>query len=219
MCRNLKRSLSLFAALPGVVSYAAWAAKWDIVPTLSVGETYTDNLALTPDASKQADWVTQVTPGISIAATGARLKLNATYAPQVNYYARGQQDNQIYQQLNAIGNAELAKQLLFVDAGANVAQQNVSLLGPLTNSNVNTTGNRATVGTYFVSPYLRRDFGSDVQAEARFAYSVANSDDQSSLSDSVGNLINLRLGSGPAYKLLAWDVDYFRSNVDRKSVV
>ena len=32
-------------------------------------------------------------------------------------------------------------------------------------------------GRYFVSPYLRHDFGSDVQAEARYTYSVVNSDD------------------------------------------
>ena len=87
-------------------------------------------MSLTPDAVKQSDWVTQVTPGISIAATGARLRFNATYAPEVIYYARGQEDNQIFQRLNAIGTAELAKQLLFVDAGANVDQYNVSLQGP-----------------------------------------------------------------------------------------
>ena len=210
---NLKRFLSISVALLALLAGPAWAAKWDVVPTLSIGETYTDNLSLTPDALKQSDWVTQVTPGISIAATGARLKFNASYTPQITYYAQGQQGNQIYQQLTATGNAELAEKRLFVDASANVSQQNVSLQGPLTTSNVNTTGNRATVGTYFVSPYLRRDFGADVQAEARYAYSVVNSNHPSALSNSVGDLVNLRLGSGPAYKLLAWNLDYFRGNV------
>ena len=203
---NLKRLLSMSVALPALLSCPAWAAKWDIVPTLSVAETYTDNVSLAPNALKQSDWVTQVTPGISMTATGARLKFNASYNPQITYYAQGSQGNQIYQQLNATGNAELTEKLLFVDAGANVSQQNVSLLGPQTTSNVNTTGNRATVGTYFVSPYLRRDFGSDVQAEARVGYSVVNSNNQSALtnsavnsngqsalSDSVADLIKLNL--------------------------
>ncbi len=208
------RFLSLSAALPALLSCPAWAAKWDVVPTLSVGETYTDNLSLTPDALKQGDWVTQVTPGILIAATGARLRFNATYAPEVIYYARGQKDNQVFQRGNAVGTAELAKQLLFVDAGANVNQYNVSLQAPLTTSNVNTTGNRATVWTFVASPYLRRDFGSDVQAEARFTYSVVKSDDASTLSNSVADRINLRLKSGPAYKLLAWNLDYVRETID-----
>ncbi len=72
--------------------------------------------------------------------------------PRSLYYARGQQDNQVYQRGNATGNAELAKQLLFVDAGANVDQYNVSLQAPLTTSNVNTTGNRTTVEYLFRKP-------------------------------------------------------------------
>jgi len=211
--RNLMRFLSLSAALPALLSCPAWAAKWEIVPALSVRETYTDNLSLAPDAVKQGRWVTQVTPGISIAATGARLRFNATYAPEVTYYTRGQEDNQVYQRLNATGNAELAKQLLFVDAGADVNQYNVSLQGPLTTSNINTTGNRTTVETFFVSPYLRRDFGSDVKAEARFTYTVVNSNDSSALSNSVADRINLRLASGPAYKLLIWDLAYNKETI------
>jgi len=215
--RDLIRCLSLSAWLLALLASHAWPARWDIVPSLSVGETYTDNLSLTPDASKRSDWVTQVTPGISIAATGARLRFNASYAPEVTYYARGQKDDQVYQRLNATGNAELAKQLLFVDAGASVDQYNVSLQGPLTTSNVNTTGNRTTVGTVFASPYLRHNVGSDVQAEARFTYSVVNSDDQSSLLNSVADRINLQLASGPAYKLLTWGLAYRKENIDYES--
>ena len=212
--RDLKWFLSLLAALPALLSCSVWAAKWDIVPTLSVGETYTDNISLTPDASKQSDWVTQVIPGISIAATAAGLRFNATYNPELTYYARGQKDNQVFQRGNAGGTAELAKQLLFVDFGAKVDQYDVSLQGPQTTSNVNTTGNRATVSTYFASPYLRRDFGSDLQAEVRITDSVVNSDDQASLKNSVAERIDLRLKSGPAYKLLTWNLDYFRETID-----
>jgi uncharacterized protein (PEP-CTERM system associated) len=208
------RLLALSAALPVLLACPAWAAKWDIVPTLTVRETYTDNLSLAPDAAKQSDWVTQVIPGISITATGARLKFNATYAPEVTYYARGKQDNQVFQRGNASGSAELAQQLLFVEAGAKVDQYNVSLLRPLTTSNVNTTGNLATVRTFFASPYLRRDVGSALQAEARFTYSVANPDDTSALSNSVADRINLRLKSGPAYKLLVWNLDYARETIE-----
>src|SRR6266446_1539281 len=85
---------------------------------------------------------------------------------------------------------------------------------PLATSNVSATGNRSTVKTYFASPYLRHDFGSDVHAEARFTESVVNSDDASTLSNSVADRINLRLNSGPAYKLLTWNLDYVRENID-----
>jgi uncharacterized protein (PEP-CTERM system associated) len=208
------RLLSLSAVLSTLLACPAWAAKWDIVPALSLIETYTDNVSLTQDSAKRSDWVTQVIPQISIAATGARLRFNVAYAPEVTYYAREEANNKIYQRLNATGNAELAKQLLFVDAGATVAQYNVSLQGPLTTNNVNTTGNRTTATTVFVSPYLLRDFGSAVRAEARFTYSVANSDDTAALSNSVSDRINLRLASGPGYKLLTWDLAYRNETID-----
>lgn len=191
----------------------AWAAKWDIVPTFTIAETYTDNLSLTSDAAKQADWVTQLVPGISVAAIGSRLRLSGTYAPQLIYYARGQRDNDVFQRLNASANAELAERLLFVDAGGTVDQYNVSLQAPVTTSNVNTTGNRSTVNTYFVSPYLVRDFGSAIRAEARYRYSVWRSDNTALLSNSAANRIDLGLASGPGYKLLTWQLAYYRENI------
>ena len=196
------------AALPALLSCPASGAKWDIVPTLLVGETYTDNVSLVPDPSKKSDWITQVIPAISIVATGARLRFEVDYAVEAIDHARGQQYNQVNQHLNAIGNTELATQLLFVDAGARIDQVNVSLLGPVTTSNINTTGNRATVRTLFASPYLKRDFGSDLQSEARFTYSLVNADGQAALSNSSAERINLGLKSGPAYRLLAWNLDY-----------
>ena len=245
--RNLKRFLLMSASLPAVLSCPAWAAgsdivptppikdtytgnmslmpdetnrvpKWSINPTLTAKETYTDNVSLAPDALRQSDWITQVTPGISIAATGARLRFIATYSPEFIYSARGPNYNQVFQVGNAKGNAELAKGLLFVDAGANVNQYNVSLQGPVTTSNINTTGNRSTVRTFYASPYVRHEFGSDVQAEARFTNSVVNSDDPLVLPNSVADRIDLHLKSGPAYKLLVWNVDYVRETINYENL-
>jgi uncharacterized protein (PEP-CTERM system associated) len=175
-------------------------------------ETYTDNVSLVPDASREVDWVTQVIPGISITATGARLRFNVNYAPEVTYYARGKEDNQVFNRGNAFGVVELAKQALFFEAGANVDQYDVSPRGPITTSNINTTGNRATVANYFASPYVRRSW-ADVQAEARFTYSEVKSDDTPELLNSTANRINLRLENGPAYKVLTWDLAYRREDI------
>jgi len=197
----------------------AWAATWEIVPTLRTSETYTDNVSLTPDAVKRADWVTQLVPGVSLTATGRRLRLNASYSPQLIYYARSNGADQVYQRLNATANAELAERLLFLDAGATVDQYNVSLQGPVTTSNVNTTGNRSTTHTFFVSPSFLRDFGSAVRAEARYTYSVLTSDNAAvSLSNNEANRIQLRVANGPAYKLLNWELAYSREIIDYENV-
>lgn len=208
------RFLPLSAALPALLVGPAWAAKWDIVPTLLAEETFTDNVALAPAAFKRSDWVTQLTPGVSINATGARLRFNATYGAQGVYRAQ-EGGSAVTHQLNASGNAELMRQFLFVDARAAVAQQNVSLLGPQADSNVNITGNRATVRSFLVSPYVRHNFGNDAEGEARLTYSTVSSDAATGLSDSAASRVDMRLASGPAYKLTTWNIAYSRENIDQ----
>jgi uncharacterized protein (PEP-CTERM system associated) len=218
--RNLTRVLLLTGALPVVLAFPAWAAKWDIGGSLAVEQTYTDNLNLSSNAFKQDDWVTQLIPRLFITGDGPALKFRLNYAPEITaYHARGGNANKVFQRGNADATAELAKQLLFLDAGASVDQNNISLRGPLTNSNTNATRNRATVGTFYVNPYIVRDFGSNVRAEARYKYTLTNSDDPTSSQDSTANRIDLRAASGPAYKLFTWDVAYFRENIDYENVL
>src|SRR6185503_5070213 len=57
--RKVMRFLTMSAALPALLSCPLWAAKWDVVPTLSLSETYTDNVSLAPGTAKDGDWITQ----------------------------------------------------------------------------------------------------------------------------------------------------------------
>ena len=191
----------------------------EIVPSLFVEETYTDNVRLSSSGSERSDWVTRLRPGISITGTGARARFAVNYRPELIY--RLQEDSQdTHHYLNANGNAELVQRLLFIDARASVSQQNVSLQGPLTESNVNVTNNRTSVGTFLISPYLRREFGHDAQGELRLTYSTVNTGNTSagvnsaSLADSTSNRIDMSLKSGPAYKLLTWNAAYRKESID-----
>ncbi len=205
--------LSLSAAIPALVAGPIWAAKWEIHPTLSTEATYTDNVALAPAGSEKRDWVTQVTPGISVNATGAQLRFNATYGAQfLNRAETG--GGGVNHQFSGSGNAELVKRVLFVDATGSVSQQNVSLLGPQADSNINNTGNRATVRVFSVSPYLRQDFGYSAQGELRLTHSTASTSDTTSLASTQSNGLNMRVSSGPAFKLYTWNVSYSRNSID-----
>jgi uncharacterized protein (PEP-CTERM system associated) len=184
-------------------------SNWVVTPSLKLAETYTDNLFLSPEASRQSEWITQIIPGISVTANGPRLRLDASYAPEILYYAETEAEDNVFHRGNAVGTLELADQLLFMEAGARVDQYDVSLQGPLTTSNVNITGNRATAATAYVSPYLVSDLGSAARGEARFTYSGWESDErQPALPDNTGHRVDLRLTNGPAYRLLTWDVAY-----------
>ena len=205
--------LSLFASLSAALGGSAWAAKWEIAPTLSVVETYTDNVTLASDTAKKSDSVTQLIPGIAVAATGSRLRFSAVYRPELTYYAQGTVDDKVFHRGNALGTIQLAQDLFFVDAGASVDQYNVSLGGPLTNNNVYATGNRTTTTTTFVSPYLVHSFGSAARGEARFTHSTVDSNDTAAFSNSVADRAYLRLASGPRAGVLTWDADYRKETI------
>jgi uncharacterized protein (PEP-CTERM system associated) len=207
---NSRRFLLGIVALATLLARPAWADKWEIVPTLSVSEIYTDNLSLANDTSKLSDWVTHVIPAISFAATGAQSRFRVDYRPEFVYYALGNGDSNVFQRGSADGKVELAKQLLFIEANARVGQQPISLLAPAPTSNIYATGNRATVTSLLVSPYLLHDFGSAMRGEARVIYTSFNTDKPNPgiQSDNEGNRFILKLSSGPAYKQFVWDLTY-----------
>jgi len=186
-----------------------------VTPSLKLAETYTDNVFLSPDGSRQSDWITSIVPGISVTANGPRLRLDAFYAPEILYHAQTEREDNVFHRGNAVGTLELADELLFLEAGAKVDQYDISLQGPLTTSNVNITGNRATAVTTYVSPYLLRNIGSAARAEARFTYSTWESDeDLPELPDNTARRILLRLANGPAYRQLTWDVAYSGERIE-----
>jgi uncharacterized protein (PEP-CTERM system associated) len=182
---------------------------WEIIPALTVSETYTDNVTLTQDALKLSDWVTQVVPEISIARRGPRLQLRLDYTPEFVHYARETGKDDVFHRGNAIFNAELARQLFYLAAGARVDQYNVTLQGPLSVNNINVTGNRATATTAYATPYAKHDFGTAASAEARFTHSRFSTDDPRVL-ESDADRVNLRLGSVAGEKRSTWEIAYLK---------
>ena len=195
---------------------AAGRSNWDLTPSLQLRETYTDNVFLSPTGLQRSDWITQVIPRITLSANRPRLRLDGFYAPEIVYHAQTEREDKVFHRGNALGTLELADELLFLEAGARVDQYDVSLQGPFTISNANITGNRATVATTHVSPYLLRNIGSQARAEARFTYSTWDSDNnnQGALPDNAARRVLLRLANGPAYRVLTWDVSYSREAIN-----
>ncbi len=214
--------LSLSAAIPALVAGPAWAEKWSIVPTLSAETFYTDNVALAPAGSKTSDWLTQLTPGVSVVVGFRQTQLTASYGAQILYSAQTHKSAVNHQfSLNSNGSTELVRQLLFLDAQSSVGQQNVSLLAPQAQSNINDTGNRATVSTLSLSPYLRYSFGQNAQALVRLTYSTVGTSSAAGIGTSTSTSattprsqstgLNLGLSSGPAFRLTTWSLAYSRA--------
>lgn len=204
-------SSSSFGGFKDSIIAAGGKRGWTVQPLLAVEETYTDNVRLAPSGSERSDWVTSVRPGVAVNGVGARTRLSATYTPQFIYRAN-EQSQDVLHYLNAIGKAELWQDLLFVDATASISQQNVSLGGPQAQSNINDTGNRTSVKTYSVSPYLRRALGYEALGELRYTYSSVGYSGNS-LASSDSNRIDARLYSGPAFRLTTWNLAYNKEHI------
>ena len=192
-------------------AYSA-AADWKITPTLNLLETYTDNVTLATRGNEISDFITQINPGISLTGTGARLKVNANYTMQNIFYANQSNQNTTMHQLNAGEKATLIKDLFFLDSTANISQQNISLLGPLTTNNENVTNNRTTVKTYSISPYILHNFSNFATTQARYTHNAVYTG-VGGLSGSQSDSILLNLTSGSAFHTLGWGLNYNKQKI------
>lgn len=185
-----------------------YAGKWTITPRVSTTETYSDNINLAPAGAKQGDFVTDLSAGLSAHGEGRRLKLDFDYNLQGLKYARGTSASTINQQLQAIGNAELYRQVFFVDFNATARQENASDSGPLANSNISVTNNRTNVLTYSLSPFVRHHFGAYADAVVRTTFDkVKNS---GSSTGSFTRTLDLQLDSGRRFGRTPWSLRFNR---------
>jgi len=185
----------------------AHAGDWSITPTINVNETFTDNVNLVPTAQAKSDFVTQVTPGLSVSTKGPNLTFNGYYGLQQTTYANGTNGSSLTNLLHADSTAKLIDNWLFLDTAASITQQNISAYGAQAVDNTSGSANRTSVRTTHISPYLSHAFDSDATAELRFARDsvAANS---GGLDNSVTDTVSAKVNSGPAFREIGWGLQY-----------
>ncbi|MHB1246437.1 MAG: TIGR03016 family PEP-CTERM system-associated outer membrane protein [Sulfuriferula sp.] len=184
------------------------AADWRMTPNLTVSERYTDNVNFASSGqSKESDFITEIRPGVQIYKDGARLKVRVNYSLQSLTYLNNSNNNSLNHQLNASANAELLKDFLFLDANTAIAQQNINALGPVGFGNTNATKNLTTVGTYSISPYIKKRFGSFADGDFRVRQSGIYYNSQG-ISNTLTNNVTGSLLSGSSFNDLFWGVNY-----------
>lgn len=189
------------------------AGEWTITPSVTVSETYSDNISLATSGSEQDDYVTQINPSIKINGKGKQLELDLDYTMQNIYYKNSTSSDEIRNQLSATANAILVEDLFFVDARASLRQQNTDLLGSGTQDNLSVVTDRADVQQISVSPYLQHNFANWFEGTARYSFTTTEYDQ--SVSDSESNDVSLALKSGEKFNKLKWSASYANKELDR----
>lgn len=142
-----------------------------ITPRLSLTQTVTDNLALSPDGQRDAALVTAITPGLSVLARTGMLRGTLDYSLDGIVYAKTEQKNRVQNQLRAQGTAELVPQQLTVDLNGSISRQSLSAFGPQSSNPLLDNANQTEVRQFGVTPrwrgelagLLRFDLSGDIQ--------------------------------------------------------
>jgi len=155
MARSSGCAASVVALAAYTMSMPAWSQTWKISPSLGLQETITNNVELSPPATRQSDFVTQITPGLIFSERGARTKLDGVVSVPVLLYVRtGAENDSVYPSANILGDVAIVQDFFHVAASANVAQQFFSPFGAQPNDLSNAAFNRYRSQTYSVSPYI-----------------------------------------------------------------
>lgn len=205
--RPLHKRLTVVVLVSLVVPGAAPALDWKLSPHVGASATLTDNG--TQGANGDSAFIVTVTPGIAVRSEGSRrVQANFDYGLSViERFGDGRGDSDdITHRLNASGKAEVVEDLFFVEGTANISQALSSLLGAPGDSTLN-TGNRTSVGTYNISPYLTRRFGTFGTGVLRYSRSGALFEGNTA-GDIGSNALQASFSSGSRFNDLFWGLNY-----------
>lgn len=189
----------------------AQAKDFEITPSVTVTEEYTNNVDLEPDSAKESALVTRVTPGVRIRGKSARFSGAADAFPTIRYQTAGDDDGtSVDANFSGLADAEIARDLFFVETDASVSRQLLDTSQTVAPSNLK------TVQTYRVSPVLRNRFGSFATSELRYVLGeLLVSDDN--VSDQTSHTGIVTLSSGRDFQRMKWSVDGRVSKADRSN--
>lgn len=128
-------------------SGAAWAQRQvELIPAVSVSETYDDNIDLEPDNEK-SDYITAATPSLTLNVLSQNTKLSVSYAPSFVWYADYDDNDNTRHLANADWEQQLTQHLSF-----NLTNTYLNSEDPLEDT-LDVQGIRRTRNRYWVNTF------------------------------------------------------------------
>jgi uncharacterized protein (PEP-CTERM system associated) len=190
---------------------------WLLTPSIQLGEAFNDNVNLAPKGSRISDFITIITPGLTLAGQSARVTLNVTYDPQELIFARSSPNTVLQQRLAGTGRAELWRQTLYVEGAASISQAYARATGAVAPTTLTNNNNLETVYTETASPYVLQHLGSYADSESRYRFtststSATNGGGGSGIAPEITHELRQTLLGGEFFDRLGWQglADYTR---------
>jgi len=215
---EIMKSPFLFMLICGVTvlcSMQVAAGDWKISPRISVKGTYTDNADLS-SSDKKSKFYTQVSPGVVVKREGGgRVKLDANYSLDYTQNRPGNRGRTLAHSLSSNMQAELYKDMLFLDASAGAHLSSLTSGGQRGEDSVGDVSDPIQTYTYSISPYLKQHFGRYVNTIARYTFDQVINSGQGG-SDSYNNQLSLSINSGPYFLRFPWGLSYQHSETNNE---
>lgn len=218
----LRLTMTRLALVSALAGQSAHAGEWFIQPRLGLTETWTDNALLASESQQpRSDWVTSISPGLSIAGEGRRLQLNTEYTAQKQIFLDNSELSQLTHLLQANSRAEVVRDQVFVTAFGSMFPSIRNSLGQISNRNRNArnTANRVDVISYGFAPEVRHRFGNLANVTTRFGWSdVSTGDAGAGGGQGVGGGQNtdwrIAVDSGRRFQRFDWGSEFTRREND-----
>jgi uncharacterized protein (PEP-CTERM system associated) len=206
----LSVELNRFAGAALAACLAAGIAKAEslrVVPNAALMESYSDNVALAADGLAKPGWVTGFTPGIRADLAGARVKGFLDFRLNRTSYSSEPRLSGTQRFLNSFANVEAVDDRVFVDARADITQQNRSPFGAAVTPGLPTpSANRVQTTSYQIAPYIRGDFSDIASYRLRLEETRVRAD-EIVLPETTTTQWTGRIGSASPSVKLGWAVD------------
>ncbi|MEM7469359.1 MAG: TIGR03016 family PEP-CTERM system-associated outer membrane protein [Pseudomonadota bacterium] len=164
------RSNSVAAVCLALGVFDVHAGEWEFTPRINFSEEYSDNVTLN-DQNTLSDFISTITPGVTIRGVSSRLQTNVDYNMQNLRYIDNDNFNRTNHQLQSKAVLTLIDQVFDFEATAALSQQQVNNRGNFVTSARSQTGNRADVLNYQFRPILKHHFGNWADATGSFTRS------------------------------------------------
>ena len=168
---------------------------WSFAPSLTLQEVFNDNVFQSA-TDRRWDLITYVTPGFAAYGDTQNIQLRFNYQPTLEYYARNSSLDQLAQNLDAIADATLWQDHLYLDlradAGVGSASGSTPGLGYGTSpTGLPTTGlnglngltkqNSTQYTSFAASPYFLQQFDTYGTLKLGYTYGYSSSSNNAGL--------------------------------------
>lgn len=169
--------------LPRALPSTAQLPAWIISSSIGLDVGVTDN-ARRVSSPREVDAFTQISPAVLVSGDTARVRVNLSYTPIAELYARTPNQNRLDHYLNAGAQVTLVPDLFYLDLRGNVSQQ--SLTGGFGQSgfaqgtpSAFDRDDQVQTASVQVTPYLVQRYGGWGTAQLLYSLSYSTQSDRS----------------------------------------